>query len=94
MIYVRRGQVKKYKLLLSKEKQIWLTGVKGIKAKESNRKRPSSLQRKNGNYKKKRRINNCLLVSAGGPMGFDRSLCRVYKLRAFCFGDPDAPGFF
>jgi len=41
------GQVKKYKLFSSKEKQIWAIREKEIKAKENNRKRPCLIRRKN-----------------------------------------------
>jgi len=34
-------------VLRRKEKQVWAIRVKGIKAKENNRKRPSLVQRKN-----------------------------------------------
>ena len=42
----------------SKEKQIWVRREKKIKAKGKNRKRPSVIQRKNENWKKKRK-NKC-----------------------------------
>jgi hypothetical protein len=44
-----KGQVKKYKSFSSKEKQIWEIRAKKIKAKRNTRKRPSLIQRKNGN---------------------------------------------
>jgi hypothetical protein len=40
-------QVKKYKSFSRKEKQIWAIREKKIKAKRSNGKRPSLIQRKN-----------------------------------------------
>ncbi len=44
--------------LSNKEKQIWVIKGKKTKAKGNNRKRPSLIQRKNENWKKKRR-NKC-----------------------------------
>jgi hypothetical protein len=41
----------------SKEKQIWVIREKRIKAEGNNRKRPRKIQRKNEDWKKKRRIN-------------------------------------
>jgi len=46
----------------SKEKQIWVIKGKKIKAKGTNRKRPSLIQRKNENWKEKRR-NKCPVLS-------------------------------
>ncbi len=42
----------------NKEKQIWVIREKKTKARRNNRKRPSLIQRKNENRKKKRR-NKC-----------------------------------
>ena len=46
----------------NKEKQIWAIREKRTKARGSNRKRPSSIKKKNGNRKKKRR-NKCSVLS-------------------------------
>jgi len=42
-----------------KEKRIWVTREEEIKAKGNSRKRARLIQRKNENWKKKRRINKC-----------------------------------
>ena len=49
--------------LSNKEKQIWVIRGKKTKAKGNNRKRPSLIQRKNENWKKKRRRNKCPVLS-------------------------------
>ena len=47
----------------SKEEQIWVIREKEIKARRNSRKRPSMIQRKNENGKKKRRRNKCPVLS-------------------------------
>ncbi len=61
----------------SKEKQIWVIRGKKIKAKGNNRKRPTLVQRKNENWKKKRR-NNCPVLS-GDPKSSTEDLCQLLE---------------
>lgn len=49
---------------VDKEKPIWLTRGKGTKARENSRRRPSSVQRRSGKQRKKRRASRCELGSA------------------------------
>ena len=61
----------------SKEKQIWVIKEKKIKAKGNNRKRPSLVQRKNENWKKKRR-NKCPVLS-GDLKSSTEVLCQLLE---------------